>query len=220
MQPKVPLPPPARRKLVWLFPTIVVLVMVGGFFIIYRLYFVQPPPTPVVRKTQLVVPATPPAASAVPLPGQEMIDAGQSAILARRAKEQERINALATGQEVPEKSAPNSPPSVQPALPPKGPEPKPTTAMTTTQIAPGISATSSTLLTGGAASPAFRSFVANSKISGVFQGTPVRALINSTLYRAGDLVSPSLGIRFVGINVNAKTMTFRDESGATVSRKY
>jgi len=215
MQPKPPPKPKRRRKTNWAIQAILSAILLAGGFAAYRWFFAPPPPPPpVVRKSQPPAPApkVKPAAPTVPLPGQGMIDAGQNAVTARRAKEQERVDALLTGQDVSNQGTG--------ATPPPPPASKVTTATATTTIAPGITATSATLQVEGTASPAFRSFVANSKISGVFQGTPVRAFINGTLYRAGDVVSLTLGIRFAGIDADAKTITFRDDTGATVTRKY
>ncbi len=70
------------------------------------------------------------------------------------------------------------------------------------------------------ASNAFKAFVSGAKISGVFQGTPPRALINGRTVRAGELVNKELGVSFESIDVSTKTITFVDEAGARVSRRY
>ncbi len=70
------------------------------------------------------------------------------------------------------------------------------------------------------ASPAFRSFVANAKVSGVFQGTPPRAFINGRLVRAGETVDGGLGVEFNGLDADKKQLIFKDKAGATVFRKY
>ena len=70
------------------------------------------------------------------------------------------------------------------------------------------------------ASNAFKAFVSEAKISGVFQGTPPRALINGRTVRAGELVNKELGVSFESIDVSTKTITFVDEAGARVSRRY
>ena len=70
------------------------------------------------------------------------------------------------------------------------------------------------------ANAAFRSFVANAKISGVFQGTPSRVVINGRLIREGEVVDPPLGIIFNGIDANRHQLVFKDKSGATVSRRF
>jgi hypothetical protein len=70
------------------------------------------------------------------------------------------------------------------------------------------------------ASAAFRSFVANAKIGGVFQGNPPRALVNGRTTRAGETVDGGLGIMFDGIDAERKLIIFKDKSGATVARKY
>lgn len=219
-----PAPPPApklrraRGRWIWVGAGVVVLALAS--FVAYRMFLVEPPPPPPVVKKAAPAQTPPPqskaqppatAAPAVPLPGQELIDAGQSAINAKRAKEQARVDALAAGENPPEKPV---------APPPAKPPPSPTAATATTTLAPGVSATSTSVLATGPASAAFRSFVANSKIGGVRPGTPARALINNALYRAGDVVNTSLGVRFDSVDAEARTITFRDETGAVVTRKY
>lgn len=221
-------PPPkyvAKKKNRWLLPVVGVVVLAVVAALVYKFFIATPPPppAPVVKKPAASAPAAKPAAT--PQPAQSgLIDAGQNAITERRAKEQARVDALLNGQDVPDGRAIATPPpsslSGAPATPKPAPGPTTATAQATTQIAPGLSVTSSTELTAGAASAAFRTFVANARISGVFQGAPPKAFINGALYRAGDLVSPSLGIRFFGLNSEQKTITFRDESGAIVTRKY
>jgi hypothetical protein len=90
----------------------------------------------------------------------------------------------------------------------------------TTQLAPGITATTTARQVAGAASPAFRAWVGAASINGVFQGTPARALINGHIVQAGQMVEAALGISFDHIDADAKTIVFRDRSGATVSRPY
>ena len=87
-------------------------------------------------------------------------------------------------------------------------------------IAPGISATNADVAAASEASPAFRSFVANAKISGVFQGNPPRVMINGRLARAGEVVENALAVSFEGIDPDKKQLIFKDKSGATVTRRY
>ena len=87
-------------------------------------------------------------------------------------------------------------------------------------IAPGVSATNDNVSAAAEASPAFRSFVANAKISGVFQGAPPRVMINGHLARAGDLVDSALGITFDSIDPDKKLILFKDKAGAVVTRRY
>jgi hypothetical protein len=54
-------------------------------------------------------------------------------------------------------------------------------------VAPGVAASAQVEATPEAAA-SFRTFVANAKVSGVFQGPPTRAMINGRLTRAGEVV--------------------------------
>ncbi len=71
-----------------------------------------------------------------------------------------------------------------------------------------------------AASSAFRNYVANATIGGVFQGSPARALINGTIAREGQVIDGSLGIAFERIDARKKIIFFKDYTGAEVSKNY
>ena len=86
------------------------------------------------------------------------------------------------------------------------------------QLAPGITATTTDVIAGAEASAAFRSFVGGLKISGVFQGNPPRALINGRTYRTGELVDIPLGVAFDSADADKKIVTFKDRTGATTTR--
>ncbi len=90
----------------------------------------------------------------------------------------------------------------------------------TTDLAPGVTVTTEGVQAEVEASQSFRTFVADAKVSGVFQGTPARAFINGRLVRAGEVVDSSLGIRFDSVDVENRNIVFKDTSGAKVSRRY
>jgi hypothetical protein len=94
------------------------------------------------------------------------------------------------------------------------------TTKVTTGLAPGVTATTDSVQAEVEASQAFRTFVADAKVTGVFQGTPSRAFINGRLVRAGEVVDSSLGVRFDSVDSNTKTIVFKDASGAKVSKRY
>lgn len=95
-----------------------------------------------------------------------------------------------------------------------------TTVAGSSSIAPGISATNADVAAEAEASPAFRAFVANAKISGVFQGNPPRVMLNGRLARGGDTVDSGLGVTFDSVDPDKKLLIFKDKSGATVTRRY
>jgi hypothetical protein len=130
------------------------------------------------------------------------INKAQDALAKRNASGQTNIDPFA-------EDAPGTAPAVK--------APQTTSAMTT--VAPGLAA-STQVDSATAASPAFRSFVANAKVSGVFQGNPARAMINGRLFRTGDTVDANLGITFNGIDSERHSLVFKDKTGATVGRKY
>jgi hypothetical protein len=211
----------------------VVTLGAAGFFA-WRTFLAEPPPPPPAAKPKTSAPvagttkpATPAAKPATnpniaPTPSETLnqiahtpkkaIDKAQQAIEARRASGQSRIDAAALGEDTPDKPAA---PGTAPAAKASGA----TKASAVTTIAPGLSATTE-VEAAAEATPAFRSWVANVKVSSVFQSTPPRAFINGRLARAGDVVDSSLGIIFDGVDSEKHQLIFKDKSGATVARHY
>ena len=111
-----------------------------------------------------------------------------------------------------------------PVRPPRkvAPKPaeKPAATTSTTDLAPGVKATTTAKDVDGDANPAFRAWVAQARVSGVFQGTPARVLINGKTVAAGQIVDEALEITFEGVDSNAKLLIFRDASGVSVTRKF
>jgi hypothetical protein len=92
--------------------------------------------------------------------------------------------------------------------------------MANTDLSSDVKVNSTHLNAAVAASPAFRAFVANASIGGVFQGTPSRALINGQIVREGQMVDDTLGVIFERIDAAKKAIFFKDSSGAEVSKNY
>ena len=90
----------------------------------------------------------------------------------------------------------------------------------TIELAPGVTATTELVKAVRAASTEFRAFVATARINGVYQGTPPRAFINGRMVRTGEVVDSSLEITFDSVDLDTKSIVFKDASGATVSRRY
>lgn len=95
-----------------------------------------------------------------------------------------------------------------------------TSASAVTTVAPGVTTKTDIGLTNATASPEFRGFVANVKISGVFQGANPRALINGRMTRVGEIIDQKLGIAFDSIDAEKKQIIFKDASGALATRRY
>jgi hypothetical protein len=217
---KLPPPPAAMmKKRFALYGTILALVILGGGgFYAWQVYLAAPPdklPPPAVRPP---VAAKPPAITPsetlnkiAALPANA-INKAQDAIAGRREAEQNRIDAAIDGTELPEKRFLDTP------LP--GELAEPAATRTASQIAPGVTATTTDIVAGVSAGAEFRLFVGNVRINGVFQGTPPRALINGRMFRLGETVEPALGIVFESITAETKTITFKDRTGALVSRRY
>jgi hypothetical protein len=126
----------------------------------------------------------------------------------------------APAAEAPETKAP---PVVEPEKP-RVTRPRPKSGAisntVTTDLAPGVTVTTDAVQAEVEASQAFRTFVADAKVSGVFQGSPPRAFINGRLVRMGETVDSLLGIRFESVDPKTKNIVFKDSTGATVSRRY
>lgn len=71
-----------------------------------------------------------------------------------------------------------------------------------------------------AANPEYIAFVEATRISGVFQGDPPRALINGRTLRAGTLVDANLGIYFHGLDSERRQIVFRDARGVLIRKGY
>ena len=69
-------------------------------------------------------------------------------------------------------------------------------------------------------SDAFRRFVVNLRVNGVFQGENPRAMLNGKMYNVGAEVDPKLAITLFKIDPEAKQLIFRDDTGAILSRRY
>lgn len=138
----------------------------------------------------------------------------------QRVQEQARVDALAVGADPSEKS-PRPASGGLPMPPSEKSEPPPVveTAEAPVSLAPGVTALAPGV-TVSDASPAFRSFVANVKITGVFQGDTPRAIINGRTLRVGEFVNAAMGISFDSIDAEKKQIVFRDNNGVTVARKY
>ncbi len=205
------------RRLVWLL--VLAAVGVGG-------YYGWPYLKPYVARFTAPKAEAKPAAVASPglTPSDKLnklahapaaaIDRAQDAITARRTSGQTRNDVALTGEAIPEKTKPLPASAVKksiPAVPPPAP--------TMTPVTPGLAA-SVQLEAGADASPEFRTFVANARVSGVFQGAPPRAMINGKLTRVGETTEAGLGVIFAGLDTEKKHLIFKDRSGAIIARRY
>lgn len=145
------------------------------------------------------------------------INKAQDALAARRASGQDRVDAAATGEDLPGKTF--GVPPAAPIKPASAANRVLTTATSVTTVAPGLSATTP-VEAAPDATPEFRAFVVNARLSGVFQGDPARAVLNGRLVRAGEVVDAGLGITFVGLDSERRSLVFKDQSGATVARRF
>ena len=243
-QPKPPpdAPPkrPRRSK-----PGLIAVLVAGGGIVVLAAYFLfkpSPPPPPALKaatKSQAnpnsVVPKPTVATRAPPGPTpsatlneiaaapKQAVDKAKDVVAARRGNEQARIDAMAAGEEAPDKRALDTPPPSRFS----GQSPSPDTAVapasvpgSSSLIAPGVTATTNDVMVAPKASAAFKRFVADARITGVFQGTPARALINGRTIRAGEVVDQTLGVVFDSIDAENKTITFKDRAGIPATRKY
>jgi hypothetical protein len=233
--PKPVKPPLWKNKVVQIGAIAAVLVLGAGGYLAYSKLFAPPPPPPPKPKAPAPTAANPAGAApakptpaapapdsaqkpAAPAGGQKLSDTqaaiahapvnainkAQAAVDARKASGQSRdgVAAITSGEPSAEKPA-----ALQPAAAP---------------IAPGLAATTGEVEAAPEASPAFRAFVANAKITGVFQGAgnTARVMFNSRIARVGDVLDPGLGVTFEGYDSDKKLLAFKDKNGATVTRRY
>lgn len=204
-----------------------VLVISAGGFLTFRILTKRPPPpAPPPAKAPAVVksPATPKAGPTPSATLNELAAApakaiakAQAVVTASRTIEQDRIDLETKADPVSAKAPPGKPAPI--AVAPREPQIPPAPVTSTSQLAPGVSASTAAHV-AGEASPAFRSWVANARISGLFQGNPPRALINGRLVSGGQVVDDLLQITFDHIDSHTKMIVFRDPTGATVARKF
>lgn len=186
-----------------------------------------PPPAKTVTKATTAPTAQPPAVTPSETLNQiaampkAMIDKAQEAVATRRGSEQDRVDAVLEGKEPSDKRILDTPlPGNLGEQAPAKSADTPTYVKTESQLAPGIKVTTSDLLANAPVTEEFRAFVSGARINGVFQGNPPRALINGRTVRAGEAVDNILGITFDSVEPEKKTITFKDRTGATITRKY
>jgi hypothetical protein len=183
---------------------LVLAVVVGAFFA-YRIFFTPPPP-PVPIKVSPI--AKKPDASKDPntiakiaaQPGK-LIDQGVNALEKKRQQNQAKMDAIANGEE-----APTGEPT--------------TTEYVQATVAKDVKVNNAPVMANSTASSAFKAWVADAAIGGVFQGKPSRALINGKICREGSTVDSDLGIIFDRIDAERKVIYFKDVSGAEGSKAY
>lgn len=243
---ELPAAPKRNGLLIGLGAAVVVLLAAGGFFA-WRAFFPPSPPprpAPIATKPKPVAPVVakptpPPAASTTqppvvapkpaaipekaPAESAPTPSATMNAFAHAPAKAINRTRETTAAQAAGARATnevlndPADPPPVTPSTTVADPKPAATvTATAVTELAPGVSATSR-LYASPEASAAFRSFVANMKISGVMTGSQPKALINGKLVHAGAVIDATLGIVFEGIK--GDQLVFKDQSGVTVTRR-
>ncbi|MFM8335809.1 MAG: hypothetical protein ACKODK_09615 [Opitutaceae bacterium] len=215
------------------------ILFAGGLYFAYSAFFGSEAPAPVAKKSTPAPAAAKTAAAPAPktatpapaAPPSTPVGKAKAVTETRAQAVAETAAPVAPAASTPTPSAPpaaaaaNAPASPAPAAtatPAAAATPKSVTETATarTTIAKGVTATTNLEQAGADASVEFRTFVANAKISGVFQGTPARAVINGRLARSGETVDAALGIVFDRIDADRRHIVFRDRTGATVTRRY
>jgi len=172
---------------------VVIAIAVSGFYS-YRIFF--PAPTPVMKlKLPIPKPVAPPV---LKQPGPD--GKGQGA---------QQANVGASGQE-----------EVTPTPSPSSGSNVIESVMGESNISKDVKVSSTPIDAEKDASAAFRSFVANANIGGVYQGVPSKALINGTIVREGQVLDSALGIAFERVDPERKVIYFKDYTGAVVSKSY
>ena len=187
--------------------TVVVIAVAVGAFYSYRIFFPAETPDMKIRLPPVAKPIGP--SDKQPGPG------GQSKVGAP-GQPAEKGGSATAGQAEGNASGQERPPT-----------PVPTPASTATETVMGESTITTDVRVNNtpieaatAASAAFRAFVSNATVGGVYQGVPSRALINGTIVREGQTLDSALGIAFVRVDAAKKVIYFKDYTGAVVSKNY
>lgn len=229
---KIPL---FKRKAVLIGALAALILLGGGGFFAWK-KFLAPAPAPVVvtpkagapvKKAPATVtagtPATPtPMKNGPGTPSDTLntvaqtpinaINKAEGVVAGRDASGQTKVEPIIDGSDVANKSAaPAGTKTGSPGSRPGG------GAVTT--LAPGLSATN-TGDAGADATPAFRAWVGNLKVSSVIGGPAPKATINSRVIRVGEVVDGTLGVVLEGVDEGARQLIFKDKSGALLSRRY
>jgi hypothetical protein len=192
--------PPKVSPMVQIGIGVLVLAVSVGLFYTYRILF--PPPAKVVKIDLAPIAKGPSPEEMARASAIAAAKAANEIVAAERAKaERARAEAAAAAAA---------------AVPDETTE----SVMANTDLSSDVKVNSTHLNAAVAASPAFRAFVANASIGGVFQGTPSRALINGQIVREGQMVDDTLGVVFERIDAAKKAIFFKDASGAEVSKNY
>ena len=228
-------PEPAKT---WPMVVILVVVLLGvGGYLAYE-NFLKPAAPPVAVTATPVPKPTPPApvsaASPPPAPPSQPVTAPAQiinkaeAVVAEHAEAAEKpLNDVLSEQKP---AAPTPSPVAATPVPPAAPVPPPAPAEIKAAsvapepppapVAPASQTVRIDLSPSDAASPAFKSFIMNLRVSGVFQGEHPRVLIGSETYEIGDVVNQDLGVVFSGIDADRELVLFKDSTGVTLVKKY
>ncbi len=167
------------------------------------------------------------------LPGKA-VDGAKESIAGARAGEQDRVDSVLEGKETPDRTGVGSvtPAELEARLKAQQPQAKPANSGADeaysgvggsaggVKTEPATEAGAKPVAPPPVASARLVRYAEGLNVSGVFQGTPARALVNGRLIREGDVVDPSLGIRFVGVDAETKHLVLEEASGAQVRVKY
>jgi hypothetical protein len=223
--PSSPIPLPANvkkrggKKRTIMIAAAGVLLLGGIGFYAYATFFSEPPapslvvrPKPPVPKAE--APAAPKTAGTAPIPATstagKAVEKAQASIAGRTADGKAAV---------PETIDDRAPAAPNLAAPPVQGSAAPSTAEV--KVAAGITATTKGVDSTPDASPAFRSWVVNARITGVRAGgNNPAATINGRLISRGGTIDDALGVILDNIDSDKKVLIFRDKTGAIVSRPY
>ena len=151
----------------------------------------------------------------------QMIDKAKNAVEAHTKADVEPVNEV-VAEEKP--SAPAAPPASPPAAAKTDSTEPPAPAAPPPAAAAPVPAAPQTvhidLNPAEEASPEFKAFISDLRVSGVFQGAHPRVLIGGRTYEVGETVNEDLGIVFAGINADRELALFKDRNGVTLVKKY
>jgi hypothetical protein len=214
-------PPPVKAGPV--IAVLLVLVLLGaGAYIGYKLLSKPSAAQPSGVEAVTPAPKPAPAVSLPPVPpaqpDAQQIDRAKAAIDAHAQTAVEPVNEV-LNEQTPAAPAPTPVVSAPPA-PAPAPAAPPAAAPPAAAPAPAAQTVRVDQEPPPAASPAFKAFISNLVVNGVFLGDTPRVLINNTTYEVGDVINSDLGVVFTGIDPDRKEVLFKDSTGVTLVKKY
>ncbi len=221
-----PKPPPTKISPVVMVLLVVVLLAAGGYYG-YETFLNKPSTSHASAKPAAAAKPATPAPAAEPAAPSVSVTLNQAAAVPAQAinKAENAVAAHNAAETGPANEVISNEKPAAPASPAAASAPAQTTVDATdtaATAAPESSAPQTVHIDLGpeSASPEFKAFISDLRVSGVFQGEHPRVLINGRTFEVGEMVNDDLGVVFTGIDAERELVLFKDRTGVTLVKKY